>query len=278
MADPTPQDWRASLPEDLRAHESLKDFKDPGSLAKSYIETKAMVGASMRLPGPDASAEDKAAFVAKLSERFPDSVYLPKSDEEAAGLEKQLWEKLGRPADAKGYDLKDVDLGGVEVDVGQLSKIAAELGMTRTQFKAFAKGLAKNQSEQATALKATQDALKKEWGAAYTEKLTAAAEVARKLNAPAKVVEAIKAGRLSVEEAKFYDSLVSSVGGSGRQVGDQGNGAGKITPDEARLRLEEVYRRVYDPKTTPAEGAALTKKIAELMPQAFPGEADDSEA
>lgn len=272
------QDWRAALPEDLRSHESLKDFKDPGSLAKSYIETKAMVGSSMRLPGPDASAEDKAAFVAKLAEKFPDTVYLPKSDEEAAGLEKQLWEKLGRPSDPKGYDLKDVDLGGVELDVAGLAKMGAELGWTKGQFKAFAKGLAKSQNEQKAQALAQQAELKKEWGAAFAEKVNAAAEVAKKLNAPAATIEAIKAGRLPLEQMRFFDGLVGAVGGSGRQVGDQGNGAGKITPDEAKLRLEEVYRRVYDPKTTPSEGAALTKKIAELMPQAFPGEASDEEA
>jgi len=32
-----PVDWRASLPEDVRADPSLADIKDVGSMAKSYI-------------------------------------------------------------------------------------------------------------------------------------------------------------------------------------------------------------------------------------------------
>jgi hypothetical protein len=274
---PPPPDWRASLPEDLRAHESLKDFKDVAALAKSHVETKAMVGNSLRLPGPDAGAEDKKAFVAKLQERFPNAVFVPGSDEEAAQLEQQLWDKLGRPKDAKGYDFKDVDLGGAKLDLEDLAKTAAAMGWTKAQAKAFAKGLAKHSEAQAAAVKAAQDALKKEWGAALSEKTAAAAETARKLGAPPAMVEAIKAGTLPLEQMKYFDAVATAVGGSGRQVGDQGAGPAKLTPEEAQLQLEEVYRRYYDPKATPAEQEVLKKKILTLMPQAHPGEADNTE-
>lgn len=41
---------------------ALADFKDPQSLAKSYLETKKLVGQKLGIPGADATPEAKAAF------------------------------------------------------------------------------------------------------------------------------------------------------------------------------------------------------------------------
>src|ERR1700675_2616902 len=60
--DPPAQDnpFLLTLPEDVRADPSLKPFKDAGGLAKSYIDTKKMVGNSIRLPD-EGAAEDVIA-------------------------------------------------------------------------------------------------------------------------------------------------------------------------------------------------------------------------
>ena len=63
---PTPT-WRDTLPEDLKADASLATFKDVPSLAKSYVETKKLVGQkALTVPGPNAPAEEVAAFRAAL--------------------------------------------------------------------------------------------------------------------------------------------------------------------------------------------------------------------
>lgn len=55
----TPQSsWRDSLPEDLKADKSLESFKDIGALAKSFVETKKLVGAKSGPPKDDAPAEE----------------------------------------------------------------------------------------------------------------------------------------------------------------------------------------------------------------------------
>lgn len=59
-------DWRESLPGELRADKTLADFKDVGALAKSYVETKRLVGDAVRVPKADAKPEDIAAFHRKL--------------------------------------------------------------------------------------------------------------------------------------------------------------------------------------------------------------------
>jgi len=54
---PTP-DWKESLPDDLKADPSLVAFKDLGSLAKSFVETKKLVGQTLRAPAADATDEE----------------------------------------------------------------------------------------------------------------------------------------------------------------------------------------------------------------------------
>jgi len=44
---------------ELRDDPSLKDINDVATLAKTYKDTKAFVGSSIRPPGPDASPEAK---------------------------------------------------------------------------------------------------------------------------------------------------------------------------------------------------------------------------
>ena len=63
---PAPQDWRAGLPEELKAEKSLESFKDIGGLAKSYVEAQKMIGGSVRLPKDDAKPEEWESFYRKL--------------------------------------------------------------------------------------------------------------------------------------------------------------------------------------------------------------------
>ena len=69
MAD---QDWRETLPEELRAEPALKDIPDVVTLAKAFRDTKAMVGSSVRLPAADADDAARAEFLEKIKERAPD--------------------------------------------------------------------------------------------------------------------------------------------------------------------------------------------------------------
>lgn len=64
-------DWRASLPEELKAEPSLGGFKDVGALAKAWVETKRMVGDAVKIPGPDATPEQRAAYNKRIG--VPDS-------------------------------------------------------------------------------------------------------------------------------------------------------------------------------------------------------------
>lgn len=65
VSDPAPvnPDFLSSLPEDLRGEKALHVFKDAADLAKSYVETKKLVGERIALPKAD-DADSIARFVA----------------------------------------------------------------------------------------------------------------------------------------------------------------------------------------------------------------------
>jgi hypothetical protein len=108
---PSGTDWRASLPEDLRGEGALKDFTDVPSLAKAFVDTKRMVGGSIRLPPKGARPE---AW---------DEVY----------------SKLGRPEKPDQYEVTPPPMPeGVPWDTGaqqQFLEHSHKLGLTPSQVQ-----------------------------------------------------------------------------------------------------------------------------------------------
>ena len=262
-------DWRESLPETLRADPALKDIKDVGALAKSFVDTKAFVGQSIRPPGPDAGAEAKKDFYAKLQKHAPDLV--PLSDDPEA--QAALWGKLGRPSKPEEYEYKAPE--GVELPLDNLRQVALAAGMTRKQFEKFAEKAAEGITKQQGEAKADQAALKTEWGQAYEQKLQGAAAVAAKLNVPDPIVQQIKAGNLNSAQLKLWDSISKAMGaGEGSEVAKQGvtPQPGKLTPAEASTQIDEIMARpdkAYWDRNHPLH-KNLVKKVGELMAAANP--------
>ena len=72
--------WRDTLPDDLKADKSLESFKDVPALAKSYVETKKLVGSKQAptVPGAAASPEEVAAWRKALGVPDTPEGYTPK--------------------------------------------------------------------------------------------------------------------------------------------------------------------------------------------------------
>jgi hypothetical protein len=75
------QDWKESLPEDLRGEVALKDIPDVATLAKVFRDTKAFVGNSIRKPGANATPEEKAEFLSRVAEVMPEIAEMRKQVE-----------------------------------------------------------------------------------------------------------------------------------------------------------------------------------------------------
>lgn len=58
--------WQDQLEPGLKDDPSLKDFKDPLAVAKSYVHLRKMTGSMIPKPKPDATPEEKDAFYTQL--------------------------------------------------------------------------------------------------------------------------------------------------------------------------------------------------------------------
>jgi hypothetical protein len=263
-----PSAWKSGLPEELQTAPALKDVKDVATLAKRFVDTQAFVGSSIRPPGPDASAEQRAEFIAKLRDKAPELVLIPDGDDEASKLARDTaWQRLGRPKEAKDYaPPPDVELA--DEQLAALRTEALEEGLTKSQFAARAKRLAEASVTAAHARKEATASLKKELGAAFDERTAAAAALASKLGFPAPLVAALKEGTVDLSTFKAF-SLVAKGFGETRNVADQngGPGSGKLTPVEARAQREEIMSRsvYFNPKPNElALHRSLVAKVQEL--------------
>lgn len=225
--------------EKLRTDPSLKDFKVVDDLAKSFIEARSLLGSAIRVPGPDAGADAVAEFRGKVMKHVPNAIVLPEDATERAKVEGIVFEKLGRPKEAKEYSAP----AGVELPepvLEQLRKDAAEEGLTKGQFAARAKKAADALVQASQTEKEQLAALKKELGEAFDERTSAAREVAVKLGVPEDVAKA-----MSARELRVFANVAKAVGGEARQVAGQGSGTPpKLTPAEARMQADEIRQRL----------------------------------
>ena len=160
MPEPEPtggENWRDTLPEDIRDDPSLEPIKDIPNLAKSYINAQRMVGADkVVIPGDDATDEERAQF----------------------------FQKLGRPENPDGYGItKPSDLPeGMPYDEEYVKEFVAQahtLGLTTNQAMGLWKwGMERDVNrfqttvqEMEQARQEAETALRKEWGKAYDERM-----------------------------------------------------------------------------------------------------------
>jgi hypothetical protein len=264
----------AKVPEALHENPLLKEVKDLATLAQVAVDVKSYQGTSIRIPSENASEADHKEFREKLKAKVPSLVEVPDDPEQFALVEETLFEKLGKPKEAKGYPaLKDAKIElpeGVEVNEDELRGYAAKLGMTKKQYATFAKQVVEERAEKARAnSKAVQD-LKKELGPAFDERLTAAAAAAQKLGYSAEKVEAIRKGLVSVEDAKAWINVAKSLGTEGAELNRDGGGSQRMTPEEARAQIEELYRNpILNDRSNPRH-ADLMQKLVQLTAIGYP--------
>ena len=145
------QDWRSSLPDELKNDATLQNFKDVESLAKTVVHQQKVLGS--RIP-------------------------IPKTDEEKS----ELYTKLGRPESGEAYDFTIPDTHKShfnEDQVKEFRNVAHQIGLNNEQTKALIDFQVKSvdheiqrQSTDLTVTKqATEDTLKKEWGYDYDKQV-----------------------------------------------------------------------------------------------------------
>ncbi len=149
-------DWRAALPEDMRALDAIKDYKDLPGLVKSHVHLQTMVGKDkIVMPGKDAKPDEWNAF----------------------------YQRLGRPEKPEEYGLPDMKFpNGATLPAETKAHFMAkfhEAGLTKPQAEKLWKETADYEGQLVTkrteavaqSRKEALEGLKTEYGAAYDEKL-----------------------------------------------------------------------------------------------------------
>lgn len=159
-APPAPEppkypEWRASLPEDLRAEASLDGIADVPTLAKNFVSTKKLVGA--------------------------DKIAVPGKDAKPAEWD-QVYAKLGRPESVKGYTVPE---GFTDADKPMLDSVldtAHKAGLSDRQLQPLLQWYALNaqaaqtqqQQERVQQRTEAEAGLRKEWGERYDQNIALA--------------------------------------------------------------------------------------------------------
>jgi hypothetical protein len=259
MAEET--SWLDTLPDDLKADPNVVKFKSPAEMAKSYIEASRMIGASIRPPGADASDDAKKEFREKMQKAVPDLIYAPEGSDEAP-----LFKRLGRPEKEDGYTVDEETAKAI--DLASARKQAAEAGLTVKQFQILSKQTAAQVAVAQEAARASQAALRTEWGAAYDERVQQVAAAATKLGMSETQVAAILKGSIPVDQMKFLHTVALAVGANPKEM-RQENASGALAPADALMAISEIMHNRAHPywnDRDPAHGAAIQKmlKLQEL--------------
>lgn len=259
--------WRDSLPAELRDNPSLSDVNDIASLAKRFIDTKAMVGNSVRMPTDDAGDEDINAFVDKIlaNETVP---LMRKPDPANEDAMKAVYDALGRPEDAGGYAAAE----GMDAEFfGAMAAEAHKLGLSKSQFEGLAAAQHQAQSavmqQHVEQREASLGQLRGEWGPAFEEKSARAAQVAEAMKAPEGLVNALKSGQIDGDTLRFLDNVATQLGGEGSQIAQQISKVNAMTVDELEQRRAEVQSRMFSEDLTSTQQQALQRKLVEYSEQ-----------
>jgi hypothetical protein len=159
--------WTDRLPEQLRGHASLKVINSLPDLAKSYVETKTMIGKKLEAPGKEATPEQIAAwrkvvgapekaegYLANTRSYRPDSIPETMWDSESEKRFLAVAHKHHLPPGA----VKDIiDFYG----------------------DSFSNGMKVNQQRHTAHLQEETASLRRTWGREYEANLNAAARVAQ---------------------------------------------------------------------------------------------------
>lgn len=144
---PLPEEISSHMPEDIRGHESLASFNDLGGLAKSYIETKQMVGRSIQVPAKDSRPEDVERWAGEAGAKIKDYGYTIA----------KLGDSAPEKPEAYEFKLDGVDDAAIKSDVSfnEFRNVAHKMGLSNAKANElitwYAKDLLPKLSESAKA-------------------------------------------------------------------------------------------------------------------------------
>lgn len=252
--DPTPNtpnanvDWKANLPDELKADKSLENIKDIESLAKSFVHAQKLVGAD-KIPVPNKFATEKDW----------DAVY----------------EKLGRPKNSDGYKFNLPEDQNVNQEaLKTFADHAHKLGLLPNQadgvVKFYNEMISKELSEAdqialAQRTKAETE-LKTEWGQAYTTKVQAANNIVSEIFPQGFMNTNLADGTKLGDHPAVIKAFATLADKMGEDKIVQADGPAYMTPKQIEKEIANITadpKSAYWDKNHPNHAAAV-QEVLEL--------------
>ena len=239
------------IPEDLREHPSLSPIKDVPNLARSYVNSQKLIGAD-KLPLPANPTEEDMA---------------------------KIYDRLGRPENASGYEIA-IDGNIITEEVASsFSEIAHGLGLSKTQtsklmeyYKDSAedsinRDIEKRNQNQIDSI----NALKAEWGTSFDKKVEQAKSIADEfsdIDAITKIVlqDGTNLGdhpefiKTFAKIADFRQSVTSE------DTVSESPQVNQVTKQTAQAEIDSIMRGPdYTNRRDPVARDRAVKRVQELM-------------
>ena len=255
-------DWRSALPPELRENPTIQDTKSVEALAKRLVDTKSMLGQSIRIPSEDASPEDIQAFRQSLVEKKLGLMPIP--DNEDTESLTGVYRALGMPEDASGYVGPEQWAGVDESRYNFLAEQAHKAGLTKKQFQDLTNNIAQADNQMIESVRQERDAelsqLKNEWGRAFDQKYQRAGVIAKQLEAPEGLINALNHGDVDAGTLRWLDKIAERFSGEGNNLVRSEYSVSEHTPSELRERITELTDRLIKMDSRDPMFTELNKK------------------
>ena len=220
------EDWRDSIPEDIKNDPSLADIKDVGGLAKSFVHAQHMIGSDkVVIPSREASQEELDNF----------------------------YNKLGRPETSDGYETPKENMPEVPLDDQMQVRFFEEahrIGLNKQQAAALMRwqaqethnSIEKIDSDGELALLRATETMQKEFGKAYEQNLNMAKNAAKEFGGEA-LVELLDTTGLGNEPAiiRAFANIGKAISND-EIVGGGGRQGFMMSPAEAKQQITNLKR------------------------------------
>lgn len=274
------ESWLNSLPEPFREAPFIAKAENADAALAAIKNAAQYMGNSIRIPGPDAGKEDWEKFNNTLMAKVPNLMRKP--DREDPDAMNQVFQSLGRPDEANGYDLGLGEDDEIPADLEAIQAIAHKYGLTQSQFKGVFSEILGNARENNEIMNAEiqeqQDILMDKWGRAFDKNYAIVRNFARTMRAPESILEAIDDNRMSAAEMEWLHSVAKSTA-STSQLETQHNNFedGTLSPAEAQTAIQEMLNNQDHPYWKPSDprNKEAIKRMIELQKMANPGVSTD---
>jgi len=217
--------WQTHIPAEYKAEKLWEPLKDKpiGDVLKGYAESQKLIGGSVKIPGAEATPEERAAFN----------------------------RKLGAPEAPDGYDLGPAlkSLPPDDPTATGFKKTAHLAGLTQSQVAAMTSwyveslGAAAEQNQKDNLV--GESALKGEWGAAFDFRASLAARAARQFGGDELV------GLLDSRGIGSHPAVVKMFEKLGREMAEDGaivqDAQGIVGPNAAIVKINAINGNMKHP-------------------------------